>query len=158
MKTEVFGTELGKSDKSNMNAFNIISGGGERTVCGNLIVSGKYAGRLLVDGTITLDTNASVTGEIIANEMILDGRFKGIARVKTKAVFHKTAAFAGNLLADEAVYHEGCTVTGRRVVTKSSEKEAGVEIIVVPQVNENYNSLGNSIIFSGNDDRVYMIL
>jgi cytoskeletal protein CcmA (bactofilin family) len=152
MKTMNFTSENKEKERLNANSCSIISGGGERTITGDLIVSGKYSGRLMVNGMITLDSNASVTGEIIANEMVIEGKFNGIARVGQKIVFGKTASFSGTLHAAEAEFHKGCTITGRRSVGISHEKESTQDI---PR---NYGSVNESIIFSGNDDRVYMVL
>jgi cytoskeletal protein CcmA (bactofilin family) len=141
----------GELEKLNTNSCSIISGGGERQVSGNLIVSGKYSGRLMVNGRITLDSNATVTGEIIANEMIIEGIFKGIARVENKIIFGKTASFSGTLLAAEADFHRGCTITGRRNVGITNDMES------IQELPRNFSSVNESIIFSGTDDQVFMV-
>ena len=151
MITMNYSTENRDSEKLASNSCSIISGGGERVVSGDLIVSGKYSGRLTVNGMITLDSNAAVTGEIIANEMIIEGMFKGIARVEHKVVFGKTSIFSGTLLAGEAEMHKGCTISGRRNVGVIHEKDAFQEIP------HNFSSLKESILFSGKDDQVFMV-
>lgn len=141
----------GELEKLNANSCSIISGGGERQVAGNLIVSGKYSGRLAVKGRITLDSNAIVTGEIIANELIIEGIFKGIARVENKAIFGRMAFFSGTITAAEADFHEGCIITGRRNVGITHDMDA------VQDLPRNFSSINESIIFSGKDDQVFMV-
>jgi cytoskeletal protein CcmA (bactofilin family) len=103
---------------------NIFSGGGEKIFNGNLIISGNYSGRIFVKGTLTLGDNSSVTGEIVADKLIMFGMFKGKARVKNLAVFHKTASFSGNLTAEEAEVYKGCTISGTRSIARIIEKSA----------------------------------
>ncbi len=141
----------------------LAGGGGEKTFSGNLVISGNYSGRLFVRGTVTLESGARVTGEIIANELIMDGIFKGIATVKNRAVFHNTAAFSGNLTAEEAEYHTGCTVSGRKKVERVVEKlvEKGVEMNSKPFSQErslgSINSIADAISFAGHNDQVFMV-
>lgn len=133
------------------NACSIISGGGERSIAGNLIVSGKYSGKLSVKGIITLDADAIVNGEIVADEMIIDGCFRGTARVKNKIVFGKSSFFSGTIIANEAELYKGCSVTGFRRVTKIMEKEQ------VTEIQRDYGKMSESIMFSGKDDKLYMV-
>jgi cytoskeletal protein CcmA (bactofilin family) len=151
MKPINYTTDNKEKERLRANSCSIISGGGEKTIAGDLIVSGKYSGRLTVRGMITLDSNATVTGEIIANEMVIEGRFNGIARVVQKIIFGKTASFSGTFHAMEAEFHKGCTITGRSTVGIIHEKESNQDIP------HNYGSVNESIIFSGSDDRVYIV-
>ena len=147
---------------------NILSGGGEKTFDGNLVISGNYSGRLYVKGTLTLKDNSSVTGEIVANNLIMFGMFKGTARVKNLAVIHKTASFSGNLTAEEAEMHKGCVISGTRNIARTIEKSTISEKSFLSErsmIHEqstigerkgNYNILAEAFALNHQNDYIFM--
>jgi cytoskeletal protein CcmA (bactofilin family) len=145
-----FNVQSGNQEISKVTTDSILSGGGEKTFNGNLVISGNYSGRLFVKGTLTLEDNASVTGEIVANDLIMFGMFKGKARVKNLAVFHNSSSFSGTITAEEAEMHKGCLVSGTKNFAKISEK------LLVTEKRNSYNSLADAISFKSQNDFIFM--
>lgn len=108
-------------ENSDLTTTAIDFGSGENHYCGNLILNGIYCGRLFVDGTLTLGREAVVTGEIYADKMVMSGRMKGIAKIKSKAVFYKSAHFSGTIITDEAEMYSGSVISGSRKIGKILE-------------------------------------
>jgi cytoskeletal protein CcmA (bactofilin family) len=108
-------------DNSTGNTDFLNSGRGDLSFKGNLIISGIFSGKLIVSGSLLLQKNARVSGEIVVNDMIVSGHLLGSARVINKAVFHSASVFSGTLTASEAEFHRGCKISGKRNIERITE-------------------------------------
>jgi cytoskeletal protein CcmA (bactofilin family) len=113
-----------KLDNSICNTFSLNSGKGDLSFKGNLIINGIFSGKLIVSGSLTLDNNARVSGEIEVNDLFVFGHLCGCVRVINQAVFHSASSFSGALTAREAEFHSGSLISGKRSVGRITEKEA----------------------------------
>jgi len=112
--------QLGEQDISSDNSDFLISGKGNLVFNGNLRISGVFSGMLKLNGSLTVGTNASFTGDVAANDLTVFGQMVGSARVTNRAVFYDGSLFSGTLEAGEADFHEGCRISGTRKIGRIS--------------------------------------
>lgn len=101
----------------------LISGNGDLSFNGSLRINGIFSGKLKVSGSLTVGINARITGDVVANDLIVLGRLAGTVQVVNKAIFQSTSAFSGTLTADDAEFHTGCKISGKRTIFRTIEKE-----------------------------------
>jgi len=100
-----------------------ISGKGKFELNGSVRINRTFSGALKVNGTLTVDLNARITGEIFVKDLIVYGQIAGSASVTNKAVFNTLSVFSGTLTAGEAEFHEGSRISGNRNIGNAREKE-----------------------------------
>jgi cytoskeletal protein CcmA (bactofilin family) len=120
MKTEKYSEDFVSSNKTNISD-TMSSGRGDLIFLGNLAVTGTFSGKLNVSGRLTITRDARVSGEITASDLVVEGKLQGSARVNGKAVFFSESFFSGALIANEAEFHHGCFVSGKRVIGRVIE-------------------------------------
>ena len=90
----------------------IISATDILSITGNFIISGKYTGKLNVEGELIIGPDARVIGEITANDLDLMGHLKGNILVINKVAFSSGSNFSGYIKAEEVEIQNGCEISG----------------------------------------------
>ena len=111
-------------DYTSVNADNLCSGSGDLRFKGNLRIEEVFSGKLVVSGNLTVGKNARITGEVVVNDLFMFGYIAGTVRVNNIGIFHSESVFSGSLTAPEAEFHEGCKISGKRVIGRTIEIEA----------------------------------
>ena len=88
---------------------------------GNLRINGIFSGKIIVSGTLTIDSDARFSGEADANDLFVFGHMIGTANVNKSVTFFNSALFCGTVTAAEAVIHQGSIVTGNRNIARIIE-------------------------------------
>lgn len=101
----------------------IVDGNGNLAFEGNVVISGKFHGKLIVRGTLGIGKDAVVNGEIVTDYLFLSGTYSGTAFVKKKSTFYSGSVFSGFLVADDPIFEEGCLFRGGRRVSAQSTKD-----------------------------------
>ncbi len=70
------------------------SGRGDLKFNGNLLISGNFTCKLVVTGLLTVGREATVSGEIMTREMVVEGRLLGNSNISDKAVFMPESFFS----------------------------------------------------------------
>ncbi|MEI6049037.1 MAG: polymer-forming cytoskeletal protein [Bacteroidota bacterium] len=110
-------------DDPSENTGSLNLGKGDFSFLGNLVISGMFSGRLNVYGTLILGVNARVTGEVVANDLIIFGQMLGNARIINMVVFHTSSVFSGTVTASEAEVFGGSSISGKRAIGRITERE-----------------------------------
>ena len=98
-----------------------INGSGEANLSGNLQLTGKYSGRLKLNGILTITDKTRFTGEIDVIDLVVYGEIIGSARVLNRAVFHNGSSISGTLIAQEADFHEESRIAGSQLIGRPVE-------------------------------------
>ena len=112
-----------RTDYTSANTDSLCSGRGDLWFNGNLRIEGIFSGKLNVCGSLTVGKDARITGEIMANDLILYGYLVGSVRVNNMAIFHSTSIFSGSMIASEAEFYAGSRISGKRTIGRTTEIE-----------------------------------
>jgi cytoskeletal protein CcmA (bactofilin family) len=107
-------TESVQNENRSIKSKGIISATGEFSISGNLTISGIFTGKLNVEGRLIIRPGSRVVGEIVANDLDLYGRLKGNILVLNQAEFANGSDFSGYIQASEAIFQNGCTISGNQ--------------------------------------------
>lgn len=88
-------------------------GHGEMTFCGDLNLTGRFSGRVHLNGTLTIGSGAKFTGEIDVTNLVLYGEMAGLANVLSKAVLYNGSSLSGRLITKEAEIHDKSKISGK---------------------------------------------
>jgi len=81
--------------------------------CTNVMLAGSTVnGNINVRGSVTLDNNSSVTGDIVASALISDGKIKGNVILKESISLKANASILGNVKAKNISIESGTTLVG----------------------------------------------
>ncbi len=69
-------------------------------------------GNIVSSGQVLLDRTASVTGNVMAGELISSGKIKGDLEVKGNIALNDSAAVEGNIVTRTMTMSQGATITG----------------------------------------------
>ena len=98
----------------------------------NVILTGSTInGNINVRGSVALDNNSSVTGDIIANTLVSDGRIKGNIILKESIALHSNAIVYGNVKAKNIAIESGTTLVGN-IEIKSGAAEPPLTLSSTP--------------------------
>jgi cytoskeletal protein CcmA (bactofilin family) len=102
----------------------ISAGRGDLIFIGNLRINGVFSGKVNVSGFLTLSSNARVTGEVTAQDMIVEGHLVGTVKILNRVCFQSGSFFSGSITASEAEISKACTISGQSYFSRIIEKEA----------------------------------
>ena len=83
---------------------------------GELSFNGKLDGEIHTDGVLTLGENATVTGNITAQSVVLRGKVNGNVTAKEKIDIKSKAELFGDIRSTKLVIEEGVTFVGKTEV------------------------------------------
>ena len=127
------------------------SGRGDLKFNGNLLISGNFTGKLVVTGLLTVGREATVSGEIMTREMVVEGRLLGNSNISDKAVFMPESFFSGSLKATVAEFHRGSVFSGNREIGTIFQKDK------IKDIRNKKNNLTDSISVSIPDEKTHSI-
>jgi cytoskeletal protein CcmA (bactofilin family) len=90
---------------------------GELAFDGSLRVDGKFEGKLMTKGNLTLSKGAALAGEVHVGGATLDGIFKGNLNASEKVELNATAQVQGDIRAPRLVVAEGATLIGNVAIS-----------------------------------------
>ena len=79
---------------------------------GNIIIATHYSGTLCCEGSLTIQKNGSIEGEVHAQTAHISGSFKGFLEVQQYVIFTDGSKFEGTLDAPSMVCSLGTTLIG----------------------------------------------
>ena len=98
---------------------------GELTGEEDLVIEGTIDGSIkLPGGRLTIGTNAHVTGELVAQDIVILGNVKGNLHATERVDLRKTAVLHGDIVTARLSIEEGATVQGRADLTGSAKPGA----------------------------------
>jgi cytoskeletal protein CcmA (bactofilin family) len=80
--------------------------------------SGQIRGNIDCEGSIFLDKESTVKGDIMSQFLESDGKIEGNTKIKAKAVLTSNAVILGDLLASRISLEEGVEIKGRLQVSE----------------------------------------
>lgn len=99
---------------------------GALTLDGSLRVDGEFRGNLTCGGSVTIGEGGSVTGVIVADEVILGGRIDGQVVARRRMVLEASCQFEGELACGMLHVNEGAQFNGTSAMgTQAVEELAG---------------------------------
>lgn len=87
---------------------------------GGLTILGAIEGAVEVDGTVTLEADASLTGDIKTDQFIIRGAYAGAALVGDIARLEAPGSVSGELTADNFDMQAGATLSATLTITPSN--------------------------------------
>lgn len=87
---------------------------------GGLTILGGVEGGVEVDGTVTLEADASLTGDIKTDQFIVRGDYTGSALVGDIARLEAPGSLSGELTADNFDMQPGATLSATLTITPSN--------------------------------------
>ncbi len=88
---------------------------------GNVRVDGIVKGNITTEGNLTLGEQSEVTGDAVAKNITLCGKFKGQLNSSEKLVIEKTADLQGDLFAKVLIIQEGAKFNGKSSMNGAKE-------------------------------------
>ena len=80
---------------------------------GSSRIGGKIEGHIISEGLLIVEEGAVITGEIIAEEAIIQGQVIGKLEARSRVELTNTARFEGDISAPAICVHEGAQFNGR---------------------------------------------
>lgn len=93
------------------------------------LVSCAVQGNIIASGSVTVDENSVVIGDVKGENFCLDGRIKGNVTVSNEAKFQPKAILAGNVTTSSIAMSQGAKIQGE-VNIPLSEKETNIDFDV----------------------------
>ena len=90
-------------------------------------IDGSLKGKLNCKGKVIIGTNGMVDGEIICNNAVIEGVFKGTIKVSELMIVQESAKIEGDVFTEKlqvepgAIYNVTCTMGGQQI--KSSKEK-----------------------------------
>ncbi len=105
---------ISKSDVAQLSGekCRIVRGCGYLEFNGDIKISGRFSGNIVVNGHLFVEKDGMVSGSIISDYLHLRGACSGKATVKIKGVFHDNSRFAGILITNDTEFAEGGVFNG----------------------------------------------
>ena len=125
-------TGIGQSKKDQVRdyAVTIITDGchfsGKLFCKGSTRIGGKVDGEIVSEGLLIIEEDASITAEVKAEDIVIQGYFKGVVEATGKVEMSGTCVFEGDVATPVLVVQEGAQFNGRTTMdaSKISEKNS----------------------------------
>jgi cytoskeletal protein CcmA (bactofilin family) len=102
---------------------------GDLATDGTIRVDGRLEGSILRSDIVVVGANASVTGNIVAREVIVAGSVEGNITAESRVELDSAAVVIGDIIAGSILTHEGAQIRGTVVVrTGAVEPPAAIDI------------------------------
>lgn len=88
------------------------------------LVGCAVQGNITAAATLHIDASTIVVGDIVAADLVTDGKVKGSVQVEHSASFQKNAVLAGNVTAALVSMSEGAKIQGTVRISEDSETNA----------------------------------
>ena len=96
--------------------------------CTNVSLAGStITGNINVRGAVNLDSNSSVTGDVIANSLTSDGKIKGNVVLKEFISLKPNASLHGNVKAKNIAIESGTTLVGNIEIKSAQTPDAAAQ-------------------------------
>lgn len=90
---------------------------------GSVRVDGKLEGTLTSNGTVTVGQRGSITGDIIADQVVIGGRVKGCIAAGSRLMLEGTASVQGDIATTSLTVGEGATFNGNSSMGANAVKD-----------------------------------
>ena len=124
------GTGQSKKDQVRDYAVTIITDGchfsGKLFCKGSTRIGGKVDGEIVSEGLLIIEEDACITAEVKAEDIVIQGYFKGVVEATGKVEMSGTCVFEGDVATPVLVVLEGAQFNGRTTMdaSKISERNA----------------------------------
>lgn len=113
--------EIEKTDTGR--TFELKATSGEINLEGDARLTGVFAGRLNIKGTLTIGPDSKAVGEINAGNIIVFGQLAGLIKADSSAIFHSSSSFSGCLISSLVAFHPDCKVSGTTKIFRDLTQE-----------------------------------
>ena len=90
---------------------------GQLSFQGAVRIDGSFVGEIRSEGTLIVGKDAIVEGTVQVGQIVLSGRVTGEIIAGQKAILHRSAVLAGNLVTPALVMEEGALLDGQVYMT-----------------------------------------
>lgn len=97
---------------------------GEVTFAKELMIKGRYSGKIRSTGVLYIAAEADVEADIVAESVYVRGRLKGNIDAKSRVELQGDAVVVGNITAPKIVMDTGCRFDG--ISRMQSEKKGEI--------------------------------
>jgi len=102
---------------------------GDLATEGTIRVDGRLEGNILRSDVVVVGSKASVTGNIVAREVVVAGSVEGNITAESRVELDSAAVVIGDIVAGSILTHEGAQIRGKVVVRMGDGKPSIVPIM-----------------------------